>query len=202
MDIKLIIYIAFGLILVLFLAPAVIKQYYLSKTKGKVLVRVVNNAEDEIEHLVNVEGLTTDKIKGKDRAYVVHPVKYSEKNKPVSGSTFNVWYPSGLPRSFQVRLRGMAVSEGNPVAKNFYGADEDMLLTDGDVALIKEEAHAKVAIASADDSKDMLTELAKHKKAINPTVLWIMLGIIIALSVVGIFLNMQGGIPSIDTGWF
>ena len=205
MDIKLIIYIVFGLLLVLFILPAIIKQYYLSKTKGKVLIKVVDNAEDAEYYLTRVQGTTTEAIqtgkhKGEKRSYVVRPVTYDENQKPVAGSCHNVWYPLGLPRNMQVRLREMDVSQGNPIAKNYYGADEDMLLTDGDVALIKEEAHAKVAIAAANDAKDMLKELNKMNKQINPTVLWIMLGIIIILGVVGIFLNMQGG--QINTGWW
>ena len=141
-----------------------------------------------------------DSARGGKRAYVVKPVTYDKNNKPVSGSCHSDWYPLGLPRSFQAPIRAMDVSEGNPVAKNYYGADEDMLLTDGDVALIKEEAYASVAIAAADDTKDLLKELSKYKKAINPTILYVALGILGILSIIGIFLNLQGG--SIDTGWW
>lgn len=198
LDTQVITYIIGGLMLFILLTPVLVKQYYINKTKGKILVRVVNASEEEKCYLLKMEGLTTEPNK-KNRAYVIKGKKQVEdlsqdkksRKGEWAGNTFETCYPEGMPRFLQVRVRAMCTPEGNPMGINFYGSQEGLKLTDFEVGTIHKEAFSKVAVAASDDSKDLVKELRGITKPLNKTVMYIALGIII-VGILGIaFLSFQ-----------
>jgi hypothetical protein len=193
LDMNAISYIIGGVLLFFLLCPVLIKQYFANKFRGdKILVRKVKASEEEVPEILKVEGLTTETSKS-NRAYVIKGKKQNPQTKEWSGNTFETWYPEGLPRFLQVRIRAMATPEGNPTGINFYGEQKDLKMSDIEVGAIHAEAFSKAAIAASNDASDQLKEIKKLGlgKLINKTVVYIALGVIVIGVLAGVFLAFQ-----------
>ena len=200
LDTQVITYVIGGLMLFIILTPVLIKQYNISKTKNKMLARVVNMQEEEKSELLKVEGLTTEPS-SKNRAYAVKGKKADPVTKEESGSTFETWYPEGLPRFLQVRIRAASYTEGNPNAVNFYGSQEALNITDKEIATIKMEKFSEVAVEVSKDYKELLRDIKSFiKPGLSKAVVYIMLGAAIAGIIAVAFLSYQNSQAISDLG--
>jgi len=199
-DSNTITYIIGGAMLLLLGLPVIIKQYYVMKTKGKTLVRTVTGQEEETSYLLKLEGLTTEP-NSKNRAYVPRGKHTDPKTKKTAGNTFETWYPEGLPRFLQVRVRAMATPEGDPTGVNFYGDQEDIKLTDFQIGVIHKEAFSKVAIAASNDSRDMLKELKGFTQPLNKGLVYGLLAVILLAVAGSAYLGYMVYQAMLNAGW-
>lgn len=183
--------IGIGLIMLLFI-PIGIKAHFAGmfhnkKTKkDNILVRTVDQTEQERPNIVAMQGSATEVTKT-GRAYIPQgkheEAVIDDKGKRTvefTGNTFWTWFPEGLPRVFQVRIRAMCTPENDPSGINFYGKNPRMETTSDQIALIQAEKFSKNAIAASDDSNERFEAMQKlFKGKINGTLVYIMLGIIL-----------------------
>lgn len=189
-----------GTLMVLIIgAPLVFKQIIVSKTKGKMIVNQVGQNEEGHTTLVELDGISTKPDK-KNRSFIPkgkNEIKVDGKpTGKYKGNTYEVWYPEGLPRWLQVRIRKMDTSVGNPMGINYYGDQEDLQITDNEVGLIHREAYSKAAINASSDAADILEEAKKHYKPQKLTWLYILSGLaaIAGIASAGIAFMNSGGI--------
>ena len=173
------------------IVPIFVKQYFVTKTKGKMLVRVTGANEEEISYLLAVKGSTTEPNK-KDRAYIPKG-KNKTKDNELVGNTAEAYYPEGMPRVFQVRIRVMNAPEGSPLGINLYGSQESLLLTDHEVGVIHKEAFSAAAIAASNDNKDWLKEMKSYVKPMNKALIYVGLAFIVLISAATAYLTFQNG---------
>ena len=189
-----------GLMLAIMLMPLLIKQYYISKTKGKILVRTVSAQEEETPHLLKISGLTTEP-NPKGRAYAVKGKSTNPETKATSGSTYETLYPEGMPHFLQVRVRAMSCIEGNPNAINFYGSQEALNITDKEIGTIKKEKFSEVAVEVSKDYKDLLKDIKSYiKPGLSRAVVYIMLGIVLVGILAVAYLSYQNSQAISDLG--
>jgi len=181
--------------------PIIMKQYYTNKAKNRLLTRVVNAQEEEKSELLKVEGLTTVP-NSKNRAYVVKGKKTSPTDKKEgAGSTFETWYPEGMPRFLQVRVRAASYSEGNPNAVNFYGSQDALNITDKEIATIKKEKFSEIAVEVSKDYKDLLKDIKGYiKPGLSRTVVYILLAIVVLGIIGSVYLAYQNSVAISDLG--
>ncbi len=201
MDTQIITYIIGGLMVALMAMPLIIKQYYVSKTKGKMLVRTVQANGEERTYLLKLEGSTTELNKRK-RAYIPKSKVVNPETKQLVGNIATTYYPEGLPRPFQVKIQTMTSPEGNPMGINFY-SNEKMLMTDYEVGTVHGEAYSRAVMATSSDAADAIKELKGFGKGINKTVVYIMLGVIIigVLAVAYLSFTNSQTISNIASAW-
>lgn len=198
--------IPFGLIIGL-------KQYFSSKAKGKMIVNKIYQNEEGISSLVPLEGQTT-KVDKQNRAYIPKGKRQATKLKkdivngkeyvhdtgqPITdkdgepvyvGNTYETYYPEGLPRWLQTRIRKMDTPIGNPMGVNYYGNQEYLQITDDEIGLIHREAFTKAAISASSDAQDVIREMSKMYKPQSFNLLYIMMGLNIVVAIAGIALSM------------
>lgn len=178
-------------------APLIFKQMIVSKTKGKMVVNQVGQNEEGHTELVELDGISTKPDK-KNRSYLPKgkkEIKDADGKVKYAGNTYEVWYPEGLPRWLQVRIRKMDTSVGNPIGINYYGDQEDLQITDNEVGLIHREAYSKAAINASNDAADILEEAKKYYKPQKLTWLYIFAGVAAIAGIVsaGIAIMNNGG---------
>jgi hypothetical protein len=187
------------------------KQHNISKTKDKTLVRVVGQHEEETPFLLKNVGSSTEPNK-RGRAYI--PIGKQKVKNPDTGdeyevgNTFETWYPEGLPRFLQVRVRAMEVPEGSTTGMNLYSSHELSMvdvkrLTDYEVGTIHKEAYSKAVIETSQDTRDILKEVKDLiKPGISKVVVYLLLVIILA-GVAGIaYLSWQNGAAISELKWW
>lgn len=190
-----------GVLMILLLAvPIGIKQYFAGKfydkktKKDKILVRTVDQTEQERPNILAMDGSATE-VNKTGKAFI--PVgKHEEtviddkgkKSTEVVGNMFYTWFPEGLPRIMQVRVKAMATPEIDPSGINFYSKNPRMATTSDQVALIQAEKFSKNAIAASDDSNERWEAMQKTiKSRISPIIVYIMLGIAIIAAGAGAY---------------
>ena len=194
-------YIIGGLMIGFMLIPLIIKQYYVSKTKGKMLIRSVQMNGEEKTDLVKLEGSVTESNKQK-RSYIPKSAIEVAQAGKVEGNIATTYYPEGLPRPFQVKIQTMTAPEANPMGINFY-SKEKILMTAQEVGTVHGEAYSKAVMETSNDARDIMKELKGFGKGINKSVVYIMMGIsIVGILAVGylVFQNSQT-ISNIASGW-
>jgi len=192
-----------SLMLLIIAVPLIIKQYYITLTKDKILVRVVGSQEEEISYLLKVDGLVTEP-NPKGRAYVVKPKSIDPKTKEISGSTYEMYYPEGLPRFLQVRIRAMDCNEGNPNAINHYGKQEALNITDKEIGTLKKEQFSALAVEASKDYKELLKDIKNYiQPGLNRTIVYILLAATIAGIVAVAYLSYQNSqaIANLTSMW-
>ena len=201
MDTQLITYIVGGLMVAVMALPLMMKQYYVSKTKGKMLVRTVLANGEERTDLVKIEGSTTELNKHK-RAYIPKSKVINPETNQLVGNIATTYYPEGLPRPFQVKIQTMTSPEGNPMGINFY-SNEKMLMTAYEVGTVHGEAYSKAVMETSNDARDVIKELKGFGKGLNKTVVYIMLGAIIIGVLAVAYLSFTNGqaISNIGNAW-
>jgi len=201
MDTQIITYIIGSLMVTIMALPLIIKQYFASKAKGKMLVRTVQaNGEEKID-LLKLEGSTTELNKRK-RAYIPKSKVQNPKTEKFVGNIATTYYPEGLPRAFQVKIQTMTAPEGNPMGINFY-SNEKMLMTDYEVGTVQGEAYSKSVMAVSNDASDAIKELKGLNKGINKTVVYMMLGAIMVGIIAVAYLSFTNSqaISNIGSAW-
>jgi len=189
-----------GLMLLFIAMPLIVKQYYVIKTKGKTKVGVVGAQEEEQIYFLKTEGMTTEP-NPKGRAYAIKGKSVNPETKEVSGSTYETWYPEGLPHFLQVRIRAMDCNEGNPNAINRYGSQDALNITDKGIATIKSEKFSEIAVEVSKDYKDLLKDIKGYiKPGLSRTVVYIMLGVVIVGIIAVAFLSYQNSQAVADLG--
>ena len=201
MDTQIITYIIGGLMVAMILLPVLLKQYYVSKTKGKMFVRTVQMNGEEKTYLVKLEGSTTELNKHK-RAYIPKSKIKNPETGELVGNIATTYYPEGLPRPFQVKIQTMTAPEANPMGINFY-SNEKMLMTSYEVGTVHGEAYSRSVMAVSNDAADAIKELKGLNKGINKTIVYIMLGIIIVGVLASAYLAFTNGqaISNIGSAW-
>jgi hypothetical protein len=180
------------LMILILLIPFGIKQYFSNQfidkktKKSKILIRTVNQTEQEHPVILAMQGSATEPSKS-GKAYIPkgkQEVTLIDNNgkeiKIPIGNTFETWYPEGLPRILQTRVRAMATPEHDPSGINFYSENPNMATSSDQIALIQAEKYSKNAIAASDDSAERFEAIQKmFKGGLNSTAVYIMLGIIV-----------------------
>lgn len=176
-----------------------VRNYFAGQVKSKTgkgnktLIRVKQNNEEEAMYLLETNGLTTEpNIKGK--SYVLIPRKINKKTGKEQGSTFETWYPEGVPRMFQQRIRGADAREGNPMTINYYGEDIIPRMTDSEVATLHREKFSEMAAKLSEDTEEFFKKWKDMgKNAINKTVVYLGLGLAVVGVIIMAYLSFQNG---------
>lgn len=167
-----------GVVVLLAVAMLIIpKQYYTSKSRGCILLRTTNQAGDETTELVKVLGESTAPNR-KNRSYIPIAKHWDDKKKEFIGNISSGKYPEGLPSFWQVPIKVLNTSEGNPAGSNLYGKQE-IQITDFEIGTIHKEAFSQAAIAASSDARDLLKELKGQIKPLNKTLIYIGLAVIL-----------------------
>ena len=192
----------------LLLVPMLIKSHFAGmfhdkKTKkDKILVRTVDQTEQERPNILVMQGSATE-VSNIGKAFIPtgkhEEIVVDEKGKKsveLVGNTFWTWFPEGLPRMMQVKVRAMCTPELDPAGINFYGKNPRMETTSDQIALIQAEKFSKNAIAASDDSNERFEAMQKlFKGKLNSTVVYLMLGVIlVAVLAIAYFTITSSGV--------